>query len=93
MALQPQRDRRLLEYERRARVEERDAARVVMEQMERQHSEELRRVRKELRADAAELRVRYEGEARAARVELEEQLTHAQAGNRELRQKLRAVEC
>eukprot|EP00966_Prymnesium_polylepis_P085909 1988175-Prymnesium_polylepis.1 len=92
MALQPQRDRRLLEYERRARIEERHAARAVMEQMERQHSEELRCVRKELRADAAELRVRYEGEARAARVELEEQLTRAQADNRELRQQLRAAQ-
>jgi hypothetical protein len=92
LALQPQRDRRLLEYERRARVEERDTARAVMEQMERQHSEELRCVRKELRADAAELRVRYEGEARAARVGLEEQLTHAQADNRELRLQLRAAE-
>eukprot|EP00966_Prymnesium_polylepis_P257720 5953835-Prymnesium_polylepis.1 len=60
--------------------------------MEKQHAKELRAVRKELRADAAQQRVEYEGAERAARVALEEQLHRVRNENTELERKLRAAE-
>eukprot|EP00966_Prymnesium_polylepis_P039828 924223-Prymnesium_polylepis.1 len=92
MALQPQRDRRLLDYERRARIEERETARATISQMEKQHKDELCKVRKELRADAAEVRRVYEGDERGARVALEEQLMRVRNENTELGCQLRAAQ-
>eukprot|EP00966_Prymnesium_polylepis_P117816 2723727-Prymnesium_polylepis.1 len=90
-ALQPQRDRRLLEYERGARISERQQARETITAMEKSHAAELKQVRKELRAEAAAVRLQYEGDARAARVKLKEQLLRVQLENTELERKMTSM--
>ena len=87
MALQPHRDRHLLEYERRRREEQRQQAEGAMKAVAADMQQQMKDMR---RAHAAEL-TQLRRDERAARVAIEEQLLRVQAENTELARQLRAA--
>ena len=87
MALQPHRDRRLLEYERRRRQEANQEAADAMEGMQ----AAMRQQAKEMRAAHAAELTQLRGDERAARVAIEELLLRVKVENTELERKLRCA--
>ena len=88
LALQPQRERRLLEYERRLRNEDRKTHLRVMDAL----AADAARQAKEARAAHAACLTQLRGDERAARVVLEEQVLLVQTNNTELERQLRAAQ-